>query len=718
MSKVTSAWGIDIGQCALKALRCAPSEDDPQKIIAEAFDYIEYPKILSQPEADPEEMIREALQLFLSRNELRGTKVAVSVSGQSGLSRFIPLPPVEVKKIPDIVRYEANQQIPFDLEDVIWDYQRMFGGSEEEGFAMDAEIGLFAMKRDQVFQEIAPYQEADIDIDIVQLTPEAIYNFAAFDQLDAALWTAGYNPEDPPESVIVLSIGTEATDLVITNGYRVWQRNIPLGGSHFTKALVKELQLTYAKAEHLKRNATRAEDPKAIYQAMRPIFKDLLTEIQRSIGYFQSLDKEAKINRVVALGNSLKLPGLERYLKKNLGFEVEHLTEIKSLTSSTVTQSPAFGDNVSAFAVPYGLAIQGLSKAAIDTNLVPQEIIWDRTINRKKPWVIATAALLGMACLINFIVLWWSWSQVQIESDSKWQAATQKAKAVVRKAEALQSQYDESLKEYRSQKDALEKKISIFGRRNDYLNLCQAIYQCLPDENNRTVIQLENTAQKRLRRGDPEADAEAEGGANEAANSKTPIDSDKPANQELPTSERMDVWITDFRVRKVPNLAKWYSVANKARFAENLEPLRSENTRGGPQKNQKRASPLGASMDEAEVTEFPAPKKRRSPGTTPKGPGYVVQLRGYHFHNSPTNGSGKQFVQRTLVHNLQERDIALPGSDGEVSESGTSELGISHPLVFGTEEQKVISPFGNDKNSLLTQYQFVVQFAWQPEGSH
>jgi type IV pilus assembly protein PilM len=718
MSKVTSTWGIDIGQCALKALRCAPSEDDPQKIIAEAFDYIEYPKILSQPEADPEEMVREALQLFLSRNELRGTKVAVSVSGQSGLSRFIPLPPVEVKKIPDIVRYEANQQIPFDLEDVIWDYQRMFGGSEEEGFAMDAEIGLFAMKRDQVFQEIAPYQEADIDIDIVQLTPEAIYNFAAFDQMDAALWTVGYNPEDPPESVIVLSIGTEATDLVITNGYRVWQRNIPLGGSHFTKALVKELQLTYAKAEHLKRNATRAEDPKAIYQAMRPIFKDLLTEIQRSIGYFQSLDKEAKISRVVALGNSLKLPGLERYLKKNLGFEVEHLTEIKSLTSSTVTQSPAFGDNVSAFAVPYGLAIQGLSKAAIDTNLVPQEIIWDRTINRKKPWVIATAALLGMACLINFVVLWWSWSQVQIESDSKWQAATQKAKAVVRKAEALQSQYDESLKEYRSQKDALEKKISIFGRRNDYLNLCQAIYQCLPDENNRTVIQPENTAQKRLRRGDPEADAEAEGGANEAANSKTPIDSDKPANQELPTSDRMDVWITDFRVRKVPNLAKWYSVANKARFAENLEPLRSENTRGGPQKNQKRASPLGASMDEAEVTEFPAPKKSRSPGTTPKGPGYVVQLRGYHFHNSPTNGSGKQFVQRTLVHNLQERDIALPGSDGEVSESGTSELGISHPLVFGTEEQKVISPFGNDKNSLLTQYQFVVQFAWQPEGSH
>ena len=89
MAKIDSAWGIDIGQCALKAVRCAPSGDDPNKIVADAFDYIEYPKILTQPEADPVELVREALQLFLSRNDLQGTKVAVSVSGQSGLARFI-----------------------------------------------------------------------------------------------------------------------------------------------------------------------------------------------------------------------------------------------------------------------------------------------------------------------------------------------------------------------------------------------------------------------------------------------------------------------------------------------------------------------------------------------------------------------------------------------------------------------------------------------------
>ncbi len=90
-------WGIDIGQCGLKALRCTPS-DDGNSLVAEAFDFIEYPKILSQPDANPDELVRDALKQFLSRNSVRGAKVAISVSGQSGLARFIKLPPVEATR--------------------------------------------------------------------------------------------------------------------------------------------------------------------------------------------------------------------------------------------------------------------------------------------------------------------------------------------------------------------------------------------------------------------------------------------------------------------------------------------------------------------------------------------------------------------------------------------------------------------------------------------
>ncbi len=89
-------WGIDLGQCGLKAIRL--QEIDGQ-IVATAFDYVEHPKILSQPDADPDQLTREALDKFLSRNTLRGDIVAISVPGQSGLARFVKLPPVEEKKI-------------------------------------------------------------------------------------------------------------------------------------------------------------------------------------------------------------------------------------------------------------------------------------------------------------------------------------------------------------------------------------------------------------------------------------------------------------------------------------------------------------------------------------------------------------------------------------------------------------------------------------------
>ena len=124
---------------------------------------------------------------------------------------------------------------------------------------------------------------------------------------------------------------------MITNGFRVWQRSIPLGGNHFTKALTKELKLTFAKAEHLKRNAAAAQDPKAVFQAMRPVFNDLLTEIQRSIGYFTSLDRAAKIERMLTLGSTIKLPGLRRYLAQSLGFDVDRLDSFLGLSGPEVT---------------------------------------------------------------------------------------------------------------------------------------------------------------------------------------------------------------------------------------------------------------------------------------------------------------------------------------------------------------------------------------------
>lgn len=140
MAESRSVWGIDIGQSALKAMKLRYVESAEQ-LVAVAFDYVPYPKILSQPDAIPEEIIPQALETFLSRNDVQGDLIAISVPGQSALTRFIQLPPVEKSKLPEIVKYEARQQIPFALEDVIWDYQPLGAGDDESGYLLDAEVG-------------------------------------------------------------------------------------------------------------------------------------------------------------------------------------------------------------------------------------------------------------------------------------------------------------------------------------------------------------------------------------------------------------------------------------------------------------------------------------------------------------------------------------------------------------------------------------------------
>jgi len=137
----------------------------------------------------------------------------------------------------------VTQQIPFPIEDVIWDWQQL-GGTIEDGRTIDAEVGIFAMKREAVYRALSPFNDADIEVDFVQLSPLAIFNVICNDIIDELPDPANFDPENPPPSIVVISMGTDTTDLIVTNGIKLWLRNIPIGGSHFTKQLAREMKLT------------------------------------------------------------------------------------------------------------------------------------------------------------------------------------------------------------------------------------------------------------------------------------------------------------------------------------------------------------------------------------------------------------------------------------------------------------------------------------------
>ncbi len=378
MAKTQTVWGLDLGRCALKALKIRMSGDETVEVVA--HDYIEHAKILSQPDADRVELISAALEKFLSRNDISKAQVIVAVPGQQTLARFTKLPPHSAKKLPDLVRFEADQQIPFDMDEVIWDYQTF----QEEG-APDLEVGIFAMKRELLREHLLHFEQASIEPAAVQSSPLAIYNAARFDGMVGS------------ETTILVDIGAENTDLIIATADTFWTRNVPIGGNHFTEALVKAFKLSFSKAESLKRSADTSKYARQIFQAMRPVFADLVQELQRSIGFYSSTHRESNVEKVVCFGDACKLPGLQKYLQQNLGLPVEKPDAFKCITFAGGAGGGDFKDHLLAFGVAYGLAIQGADRAKITCNLLPAEIAKQIVWRKKRPAFAAAAACLFLA---------------------------------------------------------------------------------------------------------------------------------------------------------------------------------------------------------------------------------------------------------------------------------------------------------------------------------
>ncbi len=685
MAKSQYVWGIDIGKCSLKALRCRLSPTDHSKLVAEAYDCIEYPMMLTQPDADAAELVREALQEFMSRNQIAGDRVAVSAPGQAGLAKFIKLPPLEAKKIPDIVRYEANQQIPFPLDQVVWDWQRIGTGIEEGGFVMDAEVALFAMKREQVTKALAPFEEAGIEVETLQLGPIALANMIIFDQLPDI---STLDPEDPPPSIVLVSMGVDSTDLVVTNGFKIWQRSMPIGGGTFTKAILQDLQYTFTKAEKEKRDAIRASDPKAVFKAMRPVFNQFAAELQRSLNYFTGADRTAKIGKVFLVGNAAKLRGLSDFVAKQLQLEVHRLEKFSCL-DGPVLAAPAFRENRMGFGAAYGLALQAAGGATLRTNLLPREIAIDRIVLAKRPWVLAAILSLLVAGLLNFSG--WFVAAASYRPDT-YKSAFAASDATKQRSSGAKTAFEESAQRLQAAAAWERYLLEIHERRFQALDLVRAFGELLPQ--------------------DPEGKV--------------------PEN----LADRNEIHVDSFDMEYVPDLAVWFGSVG-GDWKQTLTAAGKQVAATPPP-----ADPaiVGEATEPPPVDQPPpvdAAAPAAEPGQSPllagpRGPGWVVQVVGHHFHNEDRHKpkEGEQFVRETLVRGLlgDAGTVTVSAGPKAGQKVPVAELGIGYPVILqrtpiirvrvktGGVGAVMAASSGQpeDPGIELRQYVFVLQFVWQP----
>jgi type IV pilus assembly protein PilM len=482
--KIGSVWAIDIGNTSLKALRLS-NESGTLEVVG--FDHIQHGKILSgagTKEQEKQELIALSVRQFVQQNDVSKDEIIVAVPSANSFARFVNLPPVEPKRIPEIVRFEATQQIPFDIADVTWDWQMM----TEEGSA-EAKVGIFAIKNEVVTAELEHFGRENLDVSYVQISPMALYNYLVYDRPDLT--------RSDSQATVVLNIGAENTDLVVCTKSNVWQRAIPMGGNAFTKAIADTFKLSFEKAEKLKRTAPMSKYARQILQAMKPVFTDLAAEIQRSLGFYSSAHPNSKLSKIVALGGGTRMRGLLQYLQQSLQVPIERPDTFKRLGINASVSAAKFHENVADFGVVYGLGVQVLGLGRIESNLLP------KSIARSMAWASKTKYFVAAACLLLVVsVLAFARTLIDQSSYRNKAAIRDGIKKVLDDAKKAEDELRVEQTKRTALETVIKKQMDLFKNKDIIPSVHKTILSVMPNEKN-------NPEQAELYRAFERGDAEA-----------------------------------------------------------------------------------------------------------------------------------------------------------------------------------------------------------------
>jgi type IV pilus assembly protein PilM len=462
-----SVWAIDIGNNSLKALRLRNAGGDVLEVIG--FDNIQHGKVLTGSGIKPaerDELIALSLRQFVKQNDLGRDDIVVSVPSQNSFARFVKLPPVEPKRIPEIVKFEAAQQIPFDINDVQWDWQLMTEPSSPE-----TKVGIFAVKSDVVSSVLEHFTRENLRVSFVQMAPMALYNYALYDYTDLG--------KSDNQATVILDMGAENSDLVVCTQSTVWQRCVPMGGNAFTRAIADTFKLNFEKAEKLKRTAPMSKYARQVFQAMKPIFTDLASEIQRSLGFYNSSNPNTKLLRIIALGGGTKMRGLLQYLRQTLQIPVEMPDSFKKLTISPSVSAAKFHESVSDFGIVYGLALQGLGLARIESNLLPRSIARSMAWAGKTKYFTAAAAALLLVSIMCFART--ALDRINYANNNQ---VRQKINNIINTAENAASKLKTEESKGQQSEAIIKKEFKFFDYRDVIPLLHQTIISVLPNEKN------------------------------------------------------------------------------------------------------------------------------------------------------------------------------------------------------------------------------------------
>ena len=383
MEKYPIVWGLDIGHSSIKAAKLSRTGNS-----VTVMGYAIEPITVTE-DGDRDEAVVKALQLLAQHEEFGAIPVVASLSGRQIFSRTINIPVLNPKKVDKMVELEARQQIPGNFDEVEWGYHL---SPNPDGTSND--VALFAAKRELTDELVRKCKRAGINLVGVSVSSLALYNFVRFDQ---------EFPDD--ETVIILDVGAENTDLVLYQGETLWMRTLALSGNDVTKVFMKKFRVSFEEAETLKRQIGDSRQAEKILKVLEGTLNELTSEVQRSLGFYKSQNPNTKLENIVISGNTFRLPNLPEYIAERLRYTVNILEDLDKIQVAGGIDRENFLRDLQSLGVAIGLALQGGGLAKANVNLLSTTEQLERVLKAKRWAAIAAILVLGAWFVVNLMVV-------------------------------------------------------------------------------------------------------------------------------------------------------------------------------------------------------------------------------------------------------------------------------------------------------------------------
>jgi type IV pilus assembly protein PilM len=334
-----------------------------------------------------------ALRGILDEMGIKHGRVNYAIAAQSAFTRFVKLPLVEQEKIERVIGFEAQQNVPFPIDEVVWDYQLVGGGPDQQ-----VEVVLVAIKVDLLDETNAAIEETGLRTSIVDVAPMALYN--AF----------RYNYSHLSGCSLLVYIGGRTTNVLFIEPGKIFSRSVPIGGNSITAAIAKEFGESFAEAESRKRRdgfvslggayAEPADaDVARVSKIVRTTMTRLHAELMRSISHYRAQQQGSRPDRVFLCGGSAGMPYMREFFHEKLQLPIEFFNPLQNVTVSESANVPEVTRSAHLLGELVGLALRSVTTCPMELTLLPASVVRRKELEKRRPFFIAAAACFLLALL-------------------------------------------------------------------------------------------------------------------------------------------------------------------------------------------------------------------------------------------------------------------------------------------------------------------------------